>query len=118
MREIPLLKVEMNVPANGARRAAILDYGETIREILFSAPPGRGIGTSDAMKAFEVWQHIAPAARDGSASVLLEEADHKVLLARLEGFAWAFFTEEIAAFVLALREAPEVAVEIARSHAA
>lgn len=118
MREIPLKKVEMMVPGPGGRRPGLLDYGETIREILFSAPPGRGIGTSDAMKAFEVWQRIAPATRDGSASVLLEEADHKLLLARLDGFAWAFFTEEIAAFVLALREAPNVAVEIARPHAA
>lgn len=112
MRQIQLKKVETSVPAaNGTRRALILDYGETIREILFAAPPQRGIQTSDAMRGFDLWQRVAPAWKREDPHLLLEEADHKLLLARLEAFPWAFFNEDIAEFVKVVRDAPEIPVQ-------
>lgn len=107
MRQIPLRKVEMALPGG---KLGLLDYGETIREVLLAAQPGRGIATAEAMKGYETWTRIAPAARAGDTSVMIEEADYKQLLAKLEAFTWAFFNEATADFVMALRAAPEIAL--------
>lgn len=106
MRQIPLLTLEMTLP--GAGRTGTLDYAETIREVLLAAPPGRGIGTADAMRGYEVWTRIAPAALARDAYVMVEEADYQLAMAKLEAFTWGFFNEEIAALVTALRNAPEI----------
>ena len=107
MHSIPLRTAEMMLPGPGGQpRAAKFDYAETIREVLMSAPPGRGVSTAEAMKSFEVWLKVAKQRQNPT--VLLEDADFAVLTARLEGFSWAFFNEECAAFVRAIREAPVV----------
>lgn len=109
MRSIPLLTVDMMLPGPGGQaRTARFDYRETIREVLLSATPGRGISTAEAMKGFEVWLRIAE--QRGNQAALLEEADFAVLKARLEAFSWGYFTEECAAFVQAIRDAPAVQV--------
>lgn len=111
MRKLPLLTLDTTLPGPGGTvRPAKLSYGETLREILFSAPPGRGVVTTEAMKAFEVWQRILPAHREEKPDVLVEEADYKILLTKLEGFAWGYFNEDFAAFVLAIRGAPTIEV--------
>ncbi len=116
MRSIPLLIVEMMLPGPGGQaRLAKFDYSETIREVLLSAPQGRGVSTADAMKGFETWLKVAE--QRGRPVVLLEDADYATLKARLEQFSWAYFTEECAAFVRAIRDAPAVPVAAAAANA-
>ncbi len=109
MRSIPLLTVDIVLPGPGGQaRLSKFDYAETIREVLMSAPAGRGLPTSEAMKGFEVWLKLAP--QRERAVALLEEADFAILKARLETFSWAYFNEECAGFVKAIRDAPQVPV--------
>jgi len=113
MRSIPLLTVDMMLPGPGGQaRLAKFDYAETIREVLLSAPQGRGVSTAEAMKGFEVWLKVAEQRRQSRTAILLEDADYAVLKARLEGFSWAYFNEECAAFVHAIREALTVPIAV------
>ncbi len=109
MRSIPLNVVEMTLPGPGGQaRVAHLDYADTIREVLLSAPQGRGISTAEAMKGFEVWMRIAE--QRAKPAVLIEEADFAILKSRLDAFVWAFFNENCAAFVRAIRDAPSISL--------
>lgn len=109
MRSIPLLTVDLSLPGGGGDpRSFKFDYADTIREVLLSAPPGRGVSTADAMKGFEVWLKIADQRRNKRATLLLEDADYAILKARLESFTWAYFNEQCADFVHAIRDAAVV----------
>lgn len=111
MRSIPFLTVDMMLPGPGGQpRAASFDYADTIREVLLSAAPGRGVSTAEAMKGFEVWLKVAEQRQLQRATLLLEDADYAILKARLEAFTWAYFNEQCAAFVRAIRDAAPVPV--------
>jgi hypothetical protein len=104
MYSIPLRAADMMLPGPGGQpRAAKLDYADTIREVLLSAPPGRGVSTAEAMKGFEIWLKVSEQRKNEL--VMLEDADYAVLKARLESFTWAYFTEACAEFVRAVRDA-------------
>jgi hypothetical protein len=84
------------------------NYGEIMEQILRYAPPGKGLTLDEVISACAALSPLEAARKAKAKSVTFTEPQWSTLKEKLATFPFAVAAEEVAAFGLAIRDAPEI----------
>lgn len=104
MKKIPLAKVPIVSNGEIARTGFILDYHTELTAMISRFPDG--ITAADMRTLAKIQTALRDAA--GTDHVIIEDADHEILVQRLNLYRFAFYADEIIAFTDAILNAETI----------
>lgn len=112
MKQIELKTVETAVMKDDGVGFRKLSYKSQLKTILQQPfDPQAGMTADEMVKLMPVFQKIEGWPDDGA--VLLEDAEHQLLLERVNRFRFPFFDMAVVGFITAIREAEDYELSVA-----